>query len=162
AKISTFEGQNPKKFPFPGPVYNPVDATRWQADQVASISLLNFAGSREHFQRSSRLRQEPMEPPTLLLPRSSQVMAAHPKQIQRLWVASTMLGLAHGSIFPTVSLEWFGMPASSLPLSPWRVLVLVFHAHSRAPQPTSRRVRVVRVRWTVVGRHSKLSSWLDA
>jgi len=42
----------------------------------------------------------------------SQVMAANVDDVRHLWMASAMLGLAHGSVFslfPNVCLEWFGM-----------------------------------------------------
>lgn len=42
----------------------------------------------------------------------SQVTAANVDDIHNLWMASLLLGLAHGSVFslfPTVCLEWFGM-----------------------------------------------------
>ncbi|KAG6915674.1 hypothetical protein DXG01_010504 [Tephrocybe rancida] len=101
-------------------VYNPIDAARWQADQVSSISLLNFSGrifiglvsdyakNRFSFPRSY----------SLVLVSSfffiSQVMASLiVDDIKHLWMASAMLGLAHGSVFslfPNVCLEWFGMP----------------------------------------------------
>lgn len=42
----------------------------------------------------------------------SQVVAGSVSNIDHLWIASALLGLAHGSVFslfPTVCLEWFGM-----------------------------------------------------
>ncbi|KAG5637900.1 hypothetical protein H0H81_002728 [Sphagnurus paluster] len=100
-------------------VYNPVDAARWQANQVASISLLNFAGrifigivADYGKNRWSLPRSYSLVLASIFF-FVSQVMAAHTEQIKHLWMASTMLGLAHGSvfsIFPTVCLEWFGMP----------------------------------------------------
>ena len=42
----------------------------------------------------------------------SQVVAANEDRIDNLWVTSTLLGLAYGSVFslfPTVCMEWFGM-----------------------------------------------------
>lgn len=42
----------------------------------------------------------------------SQVVAANVSNISNLWIASTLLGLAHGSIsalIPIVCLEWFGL-----------------------------------------------------
>jgi hypothetical protein len=42
----------------------------------------------------------------------SQVATATIDRIEHLWLASALLGLAHGSVFslfPTVCLEWFGM-----------------------------------------------------
>ncbi|KAF5371466.1 hypothetical protein D9615_009591 [Tricholomella constricta] len=100
-------------------VYNPIEAARWQADQVAAISLLNFAGRIFIGLVSDYCKI------SYSLPRSysmvlastfffiSQVMAANINKISHLWIASTMLGLAHGSvfgIFPNVCIDWFGMP----------------------------------------------------
>ena len=42
----------------------------------------------------------------------SQVVAANEDRIDNLWITSTLLGLAYGSVFslfPTVCMEWFGM-----------------------------------------------------
>lgn len=50
----------------------------------------------------------------------SQVATASIDDIRNLWIASSLLGLAHGSVFslfPTVCLEWFGMRAFPLSLS---------------------------------------------
>jgi len=100
-------------------VYNPIEAARWQADQVSMISVLNclgriFIGLVTDYGKNR-----------FGLPRSyslvfvssfffiSQVMAANVDDIRNLWMASAMLGLAHGSVFslfPNVCLEWFGMP----------------------------------------------------
>ena len=46
----------------------------------------------------------------------SQAVASQIDNIEHLWMASALLGLAHGSVFslfPTVCLEWFGMRKSS-------------------------------------------------
>ncbi|KAG6864808.1 hypothetical protein C0991_007031 [Blastosporella zonata] len=101
-------------------VYEPADAARWQADQVSSISVLNFSGriciglvsdytkSRFSFPRSY----------SLVIVSSlfffSQVLVAFVvDDIKNLWIVSATVGLAHGSalsLFPNVCLEWFGMP----------------------------------------------------
>jgi predicted MFS family arabinose efflux permease len=57
----------------------------------------------------------------------SQVVAANEDSIENLWVASTLLGLAHGSVFslfPTVCMEWFGMRKNSL-RPPFSFLVVI-------------------------------------
>ncbi|KAF8075790.1 major facilitator superfamily domain-containing protein [Lyophyllum atratum] len=99
-------------------MYNPIEAARWQADQVSTISVLNclgriFIGLISDYGRN-RFR----------LPRSyslvlvsmffliSQIMATMIDDISNLWMASAMLGLAHGSMLslaPNVCLEWFGI-----------------------------------------------------
>ncbi|KAG6852615.1 hypothetical protein C0991_010464 [Blastosporella zonata] len=100
-------------------VYDPTDAARWQADQVSSISILNFFGrifiglvsdfakNRLHFPRSYSLVL------VAFLFLLSQVLAAFViDDIKHLWIVSATLGLAHGSafsLFPNVCLEWFGM-----------------------------------------------------
>ncbi|GLB33202.1 putative MFS general substrate transporter [Lyophyllum shimeji] len=101
------------------PIYDPVEAARWQADQVSMISLLNFLGrifiglvtdygkNRYGLPRSYSLGL------VSFFFFISQVMAANVDDIRNLWMASAMLGLAHGSVFslfPNVCLEWFGMP----------------------------------------------------
>ncbi|KAG6840959.1 hypothetical protein C0991_003019 [Blastosporella zonata] len=140
-------------------VYNPVDAARWQADQVSFISLLNFssrifiglvsdyAKNRFGFPRSY----------SLVLVSSlfflSQVMAALVvTDIKHLWLASATLGLAHGSVFslfPNVCLEWFGMPhfsenwgyLSASPIVAGNLFSVVFghnlDAHDSSPSDTA-------------------------
>ena len=42
----------------------------------------------------------------------SQIVAANITDVSHLWIASSMVGLAHGSaslLVPAVCLEWFGM-----------------------------------------------------
>ncbi|KAG6873598.1 hypothetical protein C0995_013971 [Termitomyces sp. Mi166 len=109
------------------PVYDPIAAAHWQADQVASISLLNFAGRIfigvfSLLSSSSLPSRIALTPPSgittdtlkhhLSLPRSSalllvaalfvlsQVLAALVvDDVKHLWIASATLGLAHGSVF---------------------------------------------------------------
>ena len=64
----------------------------------------------------------------------SQVVAANEDRIENLWLASTLLGLAHGSVFslfPTVCMEWFGMRKNYFcPLFfPSSSKILLFSAH---------------------------------
>ena len=70
----------------------------------------------------------------------SQVVAANEDRIENLWIASTLLGLAHGSVFslfPTVCMEWFGMRKNYF-------RPLFFHRHLKCSlsQLTSRRTGV--------------------
>ncbi|KAG6918742.1 hypothetical protein DXG01_011933 [Tephrocybe rancida] len=125
-------------------VYNPIDAARWQAEQVAWISLLNFSGrifiglvsdyTKNHFGFPRSY--------SLVLASSlsflSQVMVALVvDDVKHLWIASAMLGLAHGSVyslFPNVCLDWFGMPHFSenwgylfaSPIVPGNLFVMAF------------------------------------
>lgn len=116
--------------------YDEVEASGWQATQVSAISLMNFSGrifigeqlcnmmfsldidsSRTGLVSDFGKNKYDM-------PRSyslvlvalfffvSQVATATIDSIEHLWLASALLGLAHGSVFslfPTVCLEWFGM-----------------------------------------------------
>lgn len=64
----------------------------------------------------------------------SQVIGATEDRIENLWVASAMLGLAHGSVFslfPTVCMEWFGMRKNCFrpPFSFSSSEILFFSAH---------------------------------
>ncbi|EDR02388.1 uncharacterized protein LACBIDRAFT_309717 [Laccaria bicolor S238N-H82] len=104
---------------YKNPQYNPIRASQWQATQVSTISLMNCAGrlfigvisdwGKNHFgvPRSYFL--------TLVsfLFFTSQLATAFIHDIKRLWIASTLLGFAYGSLwslFIIVCLEWFGMP----------------------------------------------------
>ncbi|KAJ3509070.1 hypothetical protein NLJ89_g5413 [Agrocybe chaxingu] len=101
------------------PHYDDVVAAGWQATQVSTISLTNFLG-RIFIGLVSDFAKNKFN-----MPRSyclvivatfffvSQVATANIDRIAHLWIASALLGLAHGSVFslfPTVCLEWFGMP----------------------------------------------------
>ena len=115
--------------------YDEVEASGWQAAQVSAISLMNFSGrifigalfTRDSFKNIERLQTglvSDFAKNKYGMPRSyclvlvsffffiSQLVTATEDRIENLWVASALLGLAHGSVFslfPTVCLEWFGM-----------------------------------------------------
>lgn len=99
--------------------FDPIEAAGWQASQVSIISLMNFSGrifiglvsdvfkNRLGFPRSYCLVI------VSLFFLFSQIVAATVDEIHHLWMASALLGLAHGStfsLFPTVCIEWFGLP----------------------------------------------------
>ncbi|KDR74212.1 hypothetical protein GALMADRAFT_249944 [Galerina marginata CBS 339.88] len=125
------------------PEFDEVEASGWQATQVSAISLMNFSG-RIFIGLVSDFAKNKYDMPrsySLVLVSFfffvSQVVASMEDRIENLWVASALLGLAHGSVFslfPTVCLEWFGMPHFSenwgyLSLSPMiagNVFALVF------------------------------------
>ncbi|PFH47164.1 hypothetical protein AMATHDRAFT_152811 [Amanita thiersii Skay4041] len=101
------------------PEYDEVEATRWQATQVSSISIMNFSGRIFIGVVNDICKNR------LGLPRSyslvlvslfvfiSQVATARVDSVENLWLASSLLGLGYGSVFsllPTMCLEWFGMP----------------------------------------------------
>ncbi|KAF9442283.1 MFS general substrate transporter [Macrolepiota fuliginosa MF-IS2] len=99
--------------------YDEIEAARWQATQVSTISIMNFLGRILIGIISDTAKN------TFRLPRSyclilvsigvflSQVTAAHIDEISNLWSASAILGLSYGSVFsllPQVCIEWFGLP----------------------------------------------------
>ncbi|KIY46796.1 MFS general substrate transporter [Fistulina hepatica ATCC 64428] len=101
------------------PIYNDATATKWQATQVSTISVMNCLGriiigiisdlvkNRTPFPRSSLLV------PISLCFLFSQLLAAHTDAVEGLWKSSAALGLAYGSAFallPSIVIEWFGMP----------------------------------------------------
>ncbi|RDB20251.1 hypothetical protein Hypma_012589 [Hypsizygus marmoreus] len=137
--------------------YDPVEAAHWQTAQVSSISLMNFSG-RIFIGLVSDITKN-----RLSLPRSysltlvssffflSQVAAANVDNIKNLWIASGLLGLAHGSafsLFPTVCIEWFGLPhfsenwgyLSASPILAANLFSVAFgrnlDAHDRTPSET--------------------------
>ncbi|KAJ7702436.1 major facilitator superfamily domain-containing protein [Mycena rosella] len=100
------------------PAYDEVEASRWQATQVSTISIMNFSGriliglisdnikNRFGFPRSYSL----VLVSTLFF--LSQLLAAQITDVTDLWKASALVGLAYGTIFglfPTVCIEFFGL-----------------------------------------------------
>ncbi|KAJ7470410.1 major facilitator superfamily domain-containing protein [Mycena latifolia] len=100
------------------PAYDEVEASRWQAAQVSTISIMNFSGriliglisdnikNRFGFPRSYSLVL------VSLLFFSSQLLAAQITDVTDLWKASVLVGLSYGTIFglfPTVCIEFFGL-----------------------------------------------------
>ncbi|KAF8173863.1 major facilitator superfamily domain-containing protein [Mycena galopus ATCC 62051] len=100
------------------PVYDEAEASPWQAAQVSTISIMNFAGriliglisdslkNRLGFPRSYSL----LLVSTLFF--CSQLLAASIDDVTGLWKASALVGLAYGTIFgifPTVCIEFFGL-----------------------------------------------------
>ncbi|KAJ7476903.1 major facilitator superfamily domain-containing protein [Mycena galericulata] len=98
--------------------YDEVEASRWQATQVSTISIMNFSGriliglisdnikNRFGFPRSYSL----VLVSTLFF--LSQLLAAQIGDVESLWKASALVGLAYGTIFglfPTVCIEFFGL-----------------------------------------------------
>jgi len=90
----------------------------WQAKQVATVSIWNCAGrilggivsdfgkSRFHIRRIWFL------PVVALLFVIAQISALSTTAVESLWIVSTLLGVAYGSLFnvvPMLVLEWFGI-----------------------------------------------------
>lgn len=136
-------------YAFNNTAYDDVKAQKWQAVQVSTISITNFAGriiigplllshclSDPHFLSSVGLISD-ITKVRFKLPRSyclilvsstllaSQYVATHIESIDSLWIASAILGLGYGSmfsLFPAMCIEWFGLRAS---LNPGRAQLLV-------------------------------------
>ncbi|KAJ7476891.1 major facilitator superfamily domain-containing protein [Mycena galericulata] len=100
------------------PAYDEVEAARWQATQVSTISIMNFSGriliglisdnikNRFGFPRAYSL----VLVSTLFF--LSQLLAVQIDAVEGLWTASALVGLAYGTIFglfPTVCIEFFGL-----------------------------------------------------
>ncbi|KZS96006.1 MFS general substrate transporter [Sistotremastrum niveocremeum HHB9708] len=100
------------------PEFNEAEAARYQGEQVSTISVANFLGRiiigfSADFAKSK-----------LGFPRSfgaaiialgfvaSQVAASRIEVLDRLWIASFILGLSYGGLFglfPTITVDWFGL-----------------------------------------------------
>lgn len=100
------------------PNYNEAEASEWQTSQVSTLSVCNFAGRVFIGLVSDFIRNR------LDLPRSyclclvsilfiiSQATAISVTSVNTLWIATTVLGVAYGSlwgIIPTINIEWFGL-----------------------------------------------------
>jgi len=121
--------------------YDPIKASDWQGAQVSLISLMSFSGRiligkfhpyyalpssylplfkykgliSDLVKNKYKLPRSYLLVPIAALFFVSQLILATVGNITRLWIASSLLGLAHGclySLYPTVCLEWFGMGTS--------------------------------------------------
>ncbi|KAI1792544.1 MFS general substrate transporter [Ganoderma leucocontextum] len=105
------------------PDYDEVKAAQWQATQVSTVSIMNCLG------RVTIGIIADFTKGKLGLPRSfciilvatmfivSQAMCYSIVDIEHLWKASALLGLAYGGLFglfPTLVIEWFGLGAALL------------------------------------------------
>ncbi|WVF70375.1 hypothetical protein IAT40_005165 [Kwoniella sp. CBS 6097] len=99
-------------------VYDKGRVAGWQAKQVGLVSIWNCAGriiggvvsdfgkTKYHISRIWFL------PVVAILFTISQISALETTRVQSLWMVSSLLGLAYGSLFnvmPMLVLEWFGM-----------------------------------------------------
>ncbi|KAJ7916308.1 major facilitator superfamily domain-containing protein [Mycena leptocephala] len=100
------------------PAYDEVEASQWQAAQVSTISIMNFAGRIIIGLISDNIKNRFGFPRSysLLIVSSlffcSQLLAAQISEVTDLWKASALVGLAYGTIFglfPTVCIEFFGL-----------------------------------------------------
>ncbi|KAF8839371.1 MFS general substrate transporter [Paxillus ammoniavirescens] len=100
------------------PIYDALEASKWQASQVSTLSIGNFAG-RILIGSISDFAHNRLHLPRVYclcivscLFIISQVFAIGISSVQSLWMASSLLGLAYGSLFglcPTIIIEWFGL-----------------------------------------------------
>ncbi|KIJ05559.1 hypothetical protein PAXINDRAFT_93298, partial [Paxillus involutus ATCC 200175] len=135
------------------PIYDDLEASKWQAAQVSTVSIGNFAGRILIGLISDFTRNR------LHLPRAyclcivsslfiiSQAFAIGISSVQSLWMASSLLGLAYGSLFgicPTIVIEWFGLAhlsenwgyVSFAPLIGGNLFSLMFGRNLDAHAPT--------------------------
>ncbi|KAF7364102.1 NmrA domain-containing protein [Mycena sanguinolenta] len=101
------------------PEFDEVEASKWQAAQVSTISVMNFAGRIAIGLVSDGVKNQFDFPRSysLLLVSSlffcSQLLAAQISDLAKLWKASALVGFSYGTIFgliPTVCIEFFGLP----------------------------------------------------
>ncbi|CAK5268448.1 unnamed protein product [Mycena citricolor] len=100
------------------PAYDELEASKWQAAQVSTLSIMNFSGRVLIGLVSDNLKN------FYGLPRSyclilvstlffiSQLYAAQVTAVADLWKATALVGLSYGTIFglfPTVCIEFFGL-----------------------------------------------------
>ncbi|EIW81731.1 MFS general substrate transporter [Coniophora puteana RWD-64-598 SS2] len=99
------------------PTYDDLEAAKWQAAQVSTLSIGNFSGRVLIGLISDVLLR-------LKLPRASalsivsalfivsQIVALQIEDVSHLWRATVVLGLTYGGLFgvmPTIVIEWFGL-----------------------------------------------------
>lgn len=100
------------------PIYDEVEASKWQAAQVSTLSVGNFIGRILCGLVSDFLRNH------LHLPRAyslcivsslfiiSQALAIGISSVSTLWIATATLGVAYGGLFgalPAIVIDWFGL-----------------------------------------------------
>ncbi|KAI6106164.1 major facilitator superfamily domain-containing protein [Pisolithus croceorrhizus] len=100
------------------PNYDEIEASKWQAAQVSTLSVGNFAGRLLIGLISDLMRNQ------FRLPRAcclcivsslfvvSQALAIEISSVSKLWVATALLGVAYGGLFgalPTIVIDWFGL-----------------------------------------------------
>lgn len=141
------------------PVYDDIQAAKWQTTQVSTISIMNCVGrvflglicdygkNKLGIPRSYSLVLVSF----LLL--VSQIVITRIDSVKNLWIASSTLGFAYGSTFSllaTMCVEWFGMPhfsenwgfLSMAPMVGGNLFSIIFgrnlDAHETIPQPSDR------------------------
>ncbi|KAJ7600744.1 major facilitator superfamily domain-containing protein [Mycena floridula] len=101
------------------PVFDNADALIWQSAQVSTISVMNFSGRillgliSDFAKNRLRIPRSHCLILVSVLVLVSQIAASSVDHVRDLWIASALLGLGYGcvfALFPTVCIEWFGMP----------------------------------------------------
>ncbi|KZV69069.1 MFS general substrate transporter [Peniophora sp. CONT] len=100
------------------PSYDQTQAAAWQAAQVSTISVMNFAGrlaigvaadiTKQRFGRPRSFCMTGVAALFII----SQLVLINTGDVGKLWIASACLGFAYGSLFgllPTLTIEWFGL-----------------------------------------------------
>lgn len=100
------------------PDFDPAESVKWQGMQVSIISVANCLGRVLSGVGADLVKNRFSAPRTYcivfiaMLFVLSQAIAAKVDNVQDLWHASALLGLAYGGmfgIFPTITIEWFGL-----------------------------------------------------
>ncbi|KDQ53050.1 hypothetical protein JAAARDRAFT_162309 [Jaapia argillacea MUCL 33604] len=101
------------------PDYDMVEAAKWQAAQVSTVSITNCLGriiiglAADFTKNRLHLPRVYCASLVALMFLISQVTCMSIEDVQNLWKASASLGLAYGGLFglfPTLMIEWFGLP----------------------------------------------------
>jgi len=149
-------------YAYNNPDYDEIVGSGWQAAQVSTISIMNFLGRifiglvSDFAKNNYGMSRSYCLVLVSVMFFISQVAAASVSSIAHLWIPSALIGLAYGSVFslfPTVCLEWFGMPHFSenwgfLAVSPMvagNLFSLVFGRNLDAHESTGRHAPLTHV-----------------
>ncbi|KAJ6451837.1 major facilitator superfamily domain-containing protein [Mycena vitilis] len=100
------------------PAYDEIEASKWQAAQVSTISVMSFSGRILIGLISDNLKNRfglPRSYSLLIVSSTffcSQLLARQIVEVADLWKASALVGFAYGTVFglfPAVSIEFFGL-----------------------------------------------------
>jgi hypothetical protein len=100
------------------PNYDELESSQWQAAQVSTLSICNFAGRiligliADLFRYRLRLPRAYCFCIVSTLFVVSQLSVINVNNVAHLWKATALLGLAYGSLFgiaPTIIIDWFGL-----------------------------------------------------
>ncbi|KAI5117521.1 hypothetical protein M0805_009529 [Coniferiporia weirii] len=100
------------------PDFDEIESAKWQSMQVSIISIANCLGRILSGVGADLVKNRLGAPRTYCLCVVatafvlSQVLVTHIENVENLWRASALLGLAYGGVFglyPTIVIEWFGL-----------------------------------------------------